>query len=396
VTCPVNSIYNPKTTNCDCQGGFYTNQFGICTRKCGTNEVYDNSNGQCVCIQGLGRVSGICTVCPSGSTPTADGSSCNMCGTNEELVGGKCVCKSGYAYNSAQICTACSQLSNGFIINGYCSVCPKNMIVIGGNTCGCPQGKVLQGVSCVSQCQADEILDANGNCFTCGSNMVISNGQCVCATGYSLNSCGICTLACSSGYFAFQGGCAVCPLNTIFRPEINGCDCPTGFYKDTYGVCQRLVLKPVDCSAGQYFDSNLGCVACPGSCKTCSSATKCLSCATTGYVPNSAGVCVTQCGDGLILGNERCDTGNTASAGCQNCQIQSGWTCSGQPSVCRSNVVIPPTTPTTPTTPNTPTTPTTPTNSTPNLYQSGSANVNTNNVFITLKTRTTFTFTDET
>jgi hypothetical protein len=37
VTCPVNSVYNLKTLRCDCSDGYYTNQVGICTKKCGTN-----------------------------------------------------------------------------------------------------------------------------------------------------------------------------------------------------------------------------------------------------------------------------------------------------------------------------------------------------------------------
>ena len=44
------------------------------------------------------------------------------------------------------------------------------------------------------------------------------------------------------------------------------------------------------------------------------------------------------CGNGLIEGNEQCDDGNTASGdGCSYsaCQVENGWTCSGQPSVCK-------------------------------------------------------------
>lgn len=204
----------------------------------------------------------------------------------------------------------------------------------------------------------------------------------------------------------------MCPLNTVYKAEINGCDCPTGQYKDLYGVCQQLVLRPINCSAGQYFDQTNGCVACPGSCSTCSSATVCTACATTGFVPNSAGVCTPKCGDGLILGSETCDTGNAFSSGCINCQIQPGFTCTGQPSVCRAPTPVTPTptTPSTPSVPSTPSTPSTPsapsTPSTPttpsvptavqSLYQSGTANVNSNNVFITLKTNPTFTFNNPT
>lgn len=37
VTCPVNSVYNAVSGKCDCASGFFTNQWGICARKCGTN-----------------------------------------------------------------------------------------------------------------------------------------------------------------------------------------------------------------------------------------------------------------------------------------------------------------------------------------------------------------------
>ena len=224
---------------------------------------------------------------------------------------------------------------------------------------------------------------------------MISGGRCVCKEGYTKNSCGVCALSCASGQFPFQGGCGICPLNTIYKPEINGCDCPNGYYKDAYGVCQELVLKPIDCPAGQYFDKTNGCVACPGSCKTCTSATKCTSCATAGYEPNSVGKCSPKCGDGLIIGTETCDSGNKYTAGCINCQIQQGYTCSGQPSVCRSNqppivkppVVDPPVVDPPIVSP--------PISTKPHLYQHGAANVNTNNVFVTLKTNPSFTFKDQ-
>ena len=81
VTCPVNSVL--KNGKCECNQGYFTNEFGICSRKCGTNEEYDQANHQCVCIKGLGKVSGVCTVCPPGSKPTADGSGCSSCKVNE-------------------------------------------------------------------------------------------------------------------------------------------------------------------------------------------------------------------------------------------------------------------------------------------------------------------------
>lgn len=250
----------------------------------------------------MARINGACTICPVGTTPASDGSGCSACGDNQQLVGGQCVCNNGYALNSNKVCTVCSSLPNGFLINGACSVCPSSLVYNGNQGCTCPPGRILQGSTCITQCKSDELLDSQGNCYTCGNNQVISNGKCVCISGFTLNSCGVCFLSCSSNQFVYQGGCATCPLNTVFNSQINGCACPTGYYKDTYGVCQQLVLKPIDCAAGQYFDSNSGCITCLGSCKTCKSATQCLTCVTNGYSPDSNGVCQPTCGDGLILG----------------------------------------------------------------------------------------------
>jgi len=44
------------------------------------------------------------------------------------------------------------------------------------------------------------------------------------------------------------------------------------------------------------------------------------------------------CGDGLIQGDETCDDGNSVSGdGCGgSCQVEDGWTCAGEPSVCET------------------------------------------------------------
>ena len=159
---------------------------------------------------------------------------------------------------------------------------------------------------------------------------------------------------------------------------------------DTYGVCQQLTLKPLNCPDGQFFDTTNGCTLCSASCKTCKSATQCTACATTGFAPNSQGLCVATCGDGIIVGSETCDTGSASSAGCNNCQIVTGFACTGQPSVCRSTASNPvgPDTPPQPTPTPTPT----PSPVAAGLTQVGSANINSNNVFITLQTNPTFTF----
>lgn len=390
VTCPVNSAYNSASGNCDCISGFFTNQWGICAQKCGTNEVYNSATQICSCVQGLGRVNGACQICPPGSTPTPDGSACSTCGTNEVLVSGNCVCQQGYAYNSAGVCLACASLPNGFLVNGICAVCPGTM-VYNGNTCACPLGKISQGSLCISQCQSDEVLDSKGNCFTCQNNQIISQGSCTCAPGYTLQGNGICGLSCPVNQFIFQNSaCAACPLNTVYNAAVMGCTCPNNYYMDNYGTCQKLTLQAIACPSGQYFDSTSGCLPCSSSCKTCKSATQCLTCAQTGYSVNNQGVCNPACGDGLIVGSETCDTGSTYSPGCVSCQIQAGYTCSGQPSVCKSTAAPAPATPSAPPTP-----PPAPAPSSA-LSQVGSTSINSNNVFISLQTNPTFTFNNPT
>ncbi len=51
----------------------------------------------------------------------------------------------------------------------------------------------------------------------------------------------------------------------------------------------------------------------------------------------------TVCGDGSIDGTETCDDGATrAGDGCSaSCQVETGWVCSGQPSVCQIQNVVP-------------------------------------------------------
>ena len=64
----------------------------------------------------------------------------------------------------------------------------------------------------------------------------------------------------------------------------------------------------------------------------------CFSCSVeTGWqCSGSPSVCTPICGDGMILGGEGCDDGDASSGdGCSNtCQVEPGWTCVGEPSMC--------------------------------------------------------------
>jgi cysteine-rich repeat protein len=56
---------------------------------------------------------------------------------------------------------------------------------------------------------------------------------------------------------------------------------------------------------------------------------------TTGMYSLDVNVHTPTCGDGMVEGLEACDDGNMAAGdGCTNCQVDSGYHCSGSPSVC--------------------------------------------------------------
>ena len=57
-----------------------------------------------------------------------------------------------------------------------------------------------------------------------------------------------------------------------------------------------------------------------------------------GGICDGNGQCITSsvCGNGIIEAGEQCDDGDTVSGdGCSaTCQVEPGWTCVGEPSVC--------------------------------------------------------------
>ena len=146
VTCPVNSVYSSTTKKCECADGFLLSKDGICTKKCGNNEVYNVKSGNCDCFAGLGRVKGVCQICSTGTSPAADGA-CGACGVNQQLVDGQCICAAGFIPNQLKICTKCSDVSGAFMLNGACAVCPGDL-TYNGQRCGCAAGLVKVGTKC--------------------------------------------------------------------------------------------------------------------------------------------------------------------------------------------------------------------------------------------------------
>lgn len=146
VTCPVNSAYNTALKKCECQAGFILNSKGFCVKRCANNEVFNTANSKCECVTGLGRVNGVCQICPSKQSPNLEGN-CAECGTNQVLYDGKCICAAGFIPNQLGICTGCTLVQGAFLVNGQCAKCPGSL-TYNGQRCVCPAGTTRVGSKC--------------------------------------------------------------------------------------------------------------------------------------------------------------------------------------------------------------------------------------------------------
>ena len=189
---------------------------------------------------------------------------------------------------------------------------------------------------CTQQCEENQLVDQNGICYFCPLNSVPVNGACQCLQGFTSDPVsGICRIQCAQNQVVINGLCGVCILNSVYDPVLESCVCPEGFYRNNFGVCEQSTPTPVTCDPGFFFAENQGCISCPAGCQTCSSANTCLTCSVAGFIPQG-GSCVANCGDGVIVAGEQCDDSNSMSGdGCSStCMVEANFVCNGQPSVC--------------------------------------------------------------
>lgn len=153
----------------------------------------------------------------------------------------------------------------------------------------CSNAKVQQLVGEPFVCVPKTCADLNYSCTPSGAND---------GCGGALN-CG----SCQNGFFCDAAGQCI---STSCTPTANPCGtrvCGTA----TNGTCGAVNCGPNNGLCDPGFECNQG-----------------------------TGQCITLCGNGIINTDEACDDGNTNNGdGCSNvCQIEGGWTCSGQPSTC--------------------------------------------------------------
>uniref|UniRef100_A0A0G4F531 EGF-like domain-containing protein n=1 Tax=Chromera velia CCMP2878 TaxID=1169474 RepID=A0A0G4F531_9ALVE len=242
-----------------------------------------------------------------------------------------CACKNGWSDTT----------SDGSKATGTeCQTVVGDGVVAGDEECddgnsqsgdGCDSdGQVEDGYTCpgiAGPCtDIDECSDATHNCdahATCTN----ANGGFSCACNHGWQGDGL-------GCTADRDDCRlVGDEECTDTNKLNGDGC-TGTHVIEDGWDCPVVCQPCDAICGDSAvrgsetcddgNSNNG-DGCSSSCRT-----------EPGWTcPQNGGNCSQTHGDGKIVGDENCDDGDTdAGDGCHNGQIEEGWTCTGEPSVC--------------------------------------------------------------
>lgn len=117
---------------------------GVCTLVCGKNEILEN--GKCVCSPKTILINKVCQECPVNSSPNKNKTLCN--------------CNDGFRWDDASKC--CTKI-----------VCPQNSsprtIINSVTTCVCNEGFIIQNSMCVrvARCPVNSAWSQEKVCCTC-------------------------------------------------------------------------------------------------------------------------------------------------------------------------------------------------------------------------------------
>ncbi|HEY5925148.1 MAG TPA: DUF4215 domain-containing protein [Kofleriaceae bacterium] len=172
--------------------------------------------------------------------------------------------------------------------------------------CGAPDPDCTTPGLIVTGCINNEVCTPAGTCSECGNGAVNAGEACDVALPAQAEC----------GPLGFEPGQV--PCNASCEWAYDQCaplvTCGNGML-DPAELCEGTAIKPgLDCTDYNRTSGTLSC--------------------SSGCMINSSG-CYT-CGDGKIEAVETCDDGNTTNGnGCSStCAPETGWQCSGQPSVC--------------------------------------------------------------
>ncbi len=340
-----------------CSGSYNTSCTGTFGGTCGGGEyctgTYDDPStctGTDYC--GNGYV-GPTEACDDGNTGTGDGCS------------NSCAVEAGWSCNSAEP-SVCSTTCGDSIVAGteQCDdgnatdndYCHNNCT----NNGSCGDGTVQAGAE---QCDDGNATDndyCHNNCTNNGScgDHVVQEGAEACDDANAINDdyChNDCTANGSCGDAVVQTGAEQCDDANGVNTDYCHNDCTSNGYCGDYTVqsveiCDLTNMGSESCT-GQGFDG--GVLSCTMDCQSVVTTGCYYTCGDAEVDPGEAcddgnatnndychNDCTANgsCGDGVVqAGAEQCDDGNTTVGdGCNNiCNFEDGYTCSGEPSVCR-------------------------------------------------------------
>ncbi len=174
-------------------------------------------------------------------------------------------------------------------------------------------GSDLAGLTCEAlgffggtlACGPDCTLDTGG-CETgptCGDGLAQGQEEC---DGTDLRGRSCEDLGYPSGHLRCLGSC---------RYDTTGCRTCGNGVADPGEECDGLDLGGASCESLGYAGGMLGC--------------------RTSICRFDTILCVSECGNGVVEPDEGCDDGDfEAGDGCVDCQVEPGWVCGGQPSIC--------------------------------------------------------------
>jgi cysteine-rich repeat protein len=303
----------------------------------------------------------------------------DICPSGQKCQLGSCVsnCTTGFSSCPVNEPTYCAPLAVDANNCGSCGIkCPLGQQCSGGK-CSCPpRTPDACGAGTDAFCTNRQSDPQNcGACGrVCGPGTMCQAGACVetCAPTFAAcpateptycallvkdaNNCGACGVACSDGQQCENGSCA-CPEATPVHCSSSDGDFCTDTDTDlaNCGACDNVCPAGTRCESGTCVAScQPGMTICGGSChdlqsdtancgvcgRACASGKACLngSCVTTacglgGSCPTGSSCCAGLC---VALTAQGCNDGNSVNGdGCSTiCRVETGWSCSGTPSVC--------------------------------------------------------------
>ncbi|CAD8102425.1 unnamed protein product [Paramecium sonneborni] len=184
----------------------------------------------------------------------------------------------------------------------------------------------------------------------CGDQMILSEENCDDGNNILYDGCSNCKFQCQETCINCQyGKCLSCIESYYYNSEQKKCfqrkqcDESKGLYYDDHkNICfskcgDKIKAYDEQCDDGNE-QSDDGCNQCRFQCellcKICI-IDKCIQCVDGYKIENQ--VCISTCGDGIVLTPEQCDDGNNVSRdGCTQCMIDAGYQCKieQQKSIC--------------------------------------------------------------